>query len=82
MLWFWNLPFIGGGMLGITGSGLQPTNEIGQLGHMHPEILEDPEMIDDNTNITNQWSEYWWLTACFSFCCQKYVGFFKIRCEI
>jgi len=45
-------------MLGITGSGLQPTNEIGQLGHMHPEILEDPEMIDDNTNITNQWSEY------------------------
>ena len=44
-------------VLGITGSGLQPTSEIGHLGNVPQESLEDHEGLEDHIH-PNQWSKY------------------------
>ena len=44
-------------VLGITGSGLQPTSEMGHLGNIPQESLEDHEGLDDHIH-PNQWSKY------------------------
>ncbi|XP_061191244.1 protein FAM149B1-like isoform X2 [Saccostrea echinata] len=44
---------IGASMLGITGSGLQPSSEIGHLTNYPPDIMEDAEV---NLDYHNQWT--------------------------
>ncbi|KAL4239579.1 hypothetical protein ACF0H5_000390 [Mactra antiquata] len=44
----------GGMQLDIRGNGLQPSQEIGNLGNIPQEILEDPENIDETVR-ANQW---------------------------
>lgn len=54
-------------VLGITGSGLQPTSEIGHLGNVPQESLEDHEGLDDHIH-PNQWSKFLFLWWCNIFC--------------
>ncbi|XP_062594433.1 protein FAM149B1-like isoform X4 [Saccostrea cucullata] len=44
---------IGASMLGITGSGLQPSSELGHLNNYPPDIMEDAEV---NLDYHNQWT--------------------------
>lgn len=43
--------------LDIRGNGLQPSQEIGNLGNIPQEILEDAENMDETVR-ANQWSKY------------------------
>jgi hypothetical protein len=42
--------------LDIRGNGLQPSQDMGQLGTIPSEILEDPEGIEETVR-ANQWSK-------------------------
>ncbi|XP_045212450.2 protein FAM149B1-like isoform X2 [Mercenaria mercenaria] len=42
--------------LDIRGNGLQPSQDLGHLGNIPPEILEDPEGIEETVR-ANQWSK-------------------------
>lgn len=43
--------------LDIRGNGLQPAQDIGHLGNIPQEILEDPEGMEETVR-ANQWSRY------------------------
>ncbi|XP_048759814.1 protein FAM149B1-like isoform X2 [Ostrea edulis] len=48
-----NAQMIGASMLGITGSGLQPSSDLGHLTNYPPDIMEDAEV---NLDYHNQWT--------------------------